>query len=148
VKIGVVQLSAYRQPVKPFLLLITLILLSGLALTPAPQPGTVTIIKHASVKSGQAFEFSSTMTGAKSFSLIDDGTAAHNRLTVKAAPGVYRVTELKLESWVLERAVCDSGDPVDAIQVEPGETVECTFYNLFEIVEPPVYLYFLPIAMR
>jgi hypothetical protein len=123
--------------------LICLVLVSSLATTFEPQQGSITIVKEASLESMQPFQFTSTITGTESFSLIDDGTVS-NRLTIPVEPGLYQVNEVAMEGWVLEKAVCDNDDPVVAIEVGSGETVECTFYNLYEIVEPPVYFQFLP----
>ena len=136
------QLTDHHYRVRYWLGVISLLVLSNLALTLEPQPGAITIVKEASLESTQSFQFTST-TDMESFSLIDDGSAK-NRLTIYVEPGLYQVDELLSEGWALEKAICDNGDPVDAITVGAGETVECTFYNLYEVVEPPVYFQFLP----
>ena len=141
-------MSNPRHLVRLFVMLIFLTLLGGLAFTVKPQQGSLTIIKDARLKSDQVFEFTSTITGSESFSLIDDGTGTQNSLTIPVEPGLYQVTELPLEGWILEDAVCDNDDPVDAIQIESGQTVKCTFYNLVEIVEPPVYFQFFPLMIK
>ena len=73
----------------------------------------------------QSFTFSTTGDGYDGFSLTD--AAAPNDQEV--VPGSYSVSESVPAGWDLTSAVCDSGETVDDIGVEPGETVTCTFTN-------------------
>ncbi len=44
-------------------------------------------------------------------------------------PGIYSVSEIVPEGFVLGGAVCDDGSDPAAIGLSPGETVTCTFTN-------------------
>ena len=44
--------------------------------------------------------------------------------------GTYSVAEVNIPStWSLTSATCDDGSPVNAISLQEGETVTCTFNN-------------------
>lgn len=44
-------------------------------------------------------------------------------------PGSYSVSETLPDGWLLTDASCNDGSDPDAISLEAGETVTCTFYN-------------------
>jgi hypothetical protein len=60
------------------------------------------------------------------FSLADGGSRTFDSLP----PGTYAVGEDSLAGWVLESATCDDGSEVDAIDLEVGDVVTCTFHNV------------------
>jgi hypothetical protein len=46
-------------------------------------------------------------------------------------PGVYTLDQADSGSlWDLASAVCDDGSPVEAVSLQPGETITCTFVNI------------------
>ena len=45
-------------------------------------------------------------------------------------PGTYSVVELAKAGWDLSTATCSDGSPVEAISLQAGETVTCTFTNI------------------
>ena len=45
-------------------------------------------------------------------------------------PGTYSVAELTKAGWDLSTATCSDGSPVEAISLQAGETVTCTFTNI------------------
>jgi hypothetical protein len=58
--------------------------------------------------------------------------------------GIYNVTELNInpDDWVLDHVECISSNTLDSetnenIDLGPGETVTCTFYNK-EVIKPPI----------
>jgi uncharacterized repeat protein (TIGR01451 family) len=44
-------------------------------------------------------------------------------------PGIYSISQIALAGWRQGSASCDDGSQPDAIDLAPGETVICTFYN-------------------
>ena len=110
--------------------------------TPTPVPGTITIIKDAS--SNTDFSFSGT-GGLGTFALCGqdpgDCTALSNtKIFSSVAPGTYVITETGPSTWVVtgdsdceESGTSDSsfntGDKELTIELQPGETVICTFVN-------------------
>ena len=77
--------------------------------------------------STQSFDF--TLTGPElnqAFSLTD---AAAPYDSGSLMPASYSVAEASVEGWTPVSATCSDGSPVDDINVEPGETVTCTFSN-------------------
>jgi hypothetical protein len=78
---------------------------------------------------GQLFDF--TLTGGpdainQAFQLAD-ATAPYGSGAIK--PGTYSVVEAAIAGWDLTSAVCSDGSPVNAIIIDPGETVTVTFTN-------------------
>lgn len=84
--------------------------------------GTITILKQASPSdTGQLFSFTGDLG---SFSLM------HGEFIVETrAPGTYAVSETVPDDWQIDSATCDDGSPVDAIGLQAGESVTCTFTN-------------------
>ena len=78
----------------------------------------------------QSFQFTTTAVGYQGFSLTD--AAAPNNQEV--VPGAYSATEGVVEGWKLNELTCNDQNSVAdgskaTINVEPGETVTCTFTN-------------------
>ena len=84
--------------------------------------GTITILKQADPSdTGQLFDFTGDLGN---FSLM------HGEFIVEARPpGIYAVNETVPVGWELDSATCDDGSPVNAIDLEAGENVTCTFVN-------------------
>jgi len=72
-----------------------------------------------------SFEFNPSWSDTN-FNLTD-ASLAHDSGDLK--PGTYSVAELAQAGWDLTSATCDDGSPVDAISLQAGETVVCTFTN-------------------
>jgi hypothetical protein len=47
-------------------------------------------------------------------------------------PGIFSISEVTADGWTLASASCDDGSPVEAIDLQAGETVSCTFHNVRE----------------
>jgi hypothetical protein len=73
----------------------------------------------------QSFAFTTTGAGYNGFSLTD-AAAANNQEVV---PGAYTVAETPVTGWSLVSATCDQGETPASLDVQPGETVSCTFTN-------------------
>ena len=74
--------------------------------------------------SDQSFEF--TASYQTNFFLKDDEQNDSGWLQ----PGTYSVGEIEPMGWDLTSATCDDGSDPSAIDLQPGETVLCTFHNL------------------
>lgn len=103
------------------------------------RAGTVVIRKVAVPQGSQAFSFNCTTFGG--FQLDDDG-AEGNPLNSSATftsvlPGNYDCAESQVSGWMIQIACTDPDNgttiesPVAHIDVDGGETVECTFTNTF-----------------
>ncbi len=92
---------------------------------------SITVVKNAIPKDPQAFQF----TGSPDigpFTLYDDGisnpdSTSNSQTFDKLLPGTYSIEETVPAGWMLTRAVCSDGSPVDKIDLAPGETVTATF---------------------
>ncbi len=73
----------------------------------------------------QSFSFTAGGAGYSNFALTD-AAAVNNQEVV---PGAYTVSEGTVAGWVQTSAVCDNGETPASLDVEPGETVTCTFTN-------------------
>jgi LPXTG-motif cell wall-anchored protein len=105
------------------------------------KQGSITIVKNAIPDDPQDFAFTGDLG---TFSLDDDGDPAlPNSQTFPVSPGQYAVTESGVAGWNLTGLSCDdsaSPNPSDTdlgtrtatINVEPGESVTCTFTNTKE----------------
>ncbi len=93
--------------------------------------GHVVIIKNAIPNSTQDFSF--TGSGSIGAFLLDDdgdiGNALPKQRDFEVVPGSYTVSEAAIAGWQQESATCDKGEAINSIDVEPGETVTCTFTN-------------------
>lgn len=70
------------------------------------------------------FEFNSDFSDGNFF-LSNGGEFESGFLT----PGTYSVSELTSKDWNLTSATCDDQSPIDAISLQAGETITCTFNN-------------------
>ena len=57
---------------------------------------------------------------------MTDAAAPNNQEVV---PGAYSVAESVPAGWDQTSAVCDKGETIGSLDVEPGETVTCTITN-------------------
>jgi len=96
--------------------------------------GTITIRKQASpAATGALFDFSGDLG---SFSLT------HGQFVVETLPpGIYAVSEMVPDDWLLTSATCSNGSPVSAIDVAARENVTCTFFNTLRIepINVPIF---------
>lgn len=101
------------------------------------QNGSITITKDTVPDGPQDFSFSG---GLGAFSLDDDadGTLA-NSLSFIVEPGIYSVTEMLEDGYLLTSLTCVDptsnttvGGSTADIAVDPGEDIECTFVNAEE----------------
>jgi hypothetical protein len=99
--------------------------------TPAPpEPGRIIVVKRVSGSAAtQSFDFTASYEAA-GFSLTDGQSNDSGDLDA----GTYSVSESALTGWTQVSAVCDDQSPVDAIDLQAGETVTCTFTNQLEEV--------------
>jgi hypothetical protein len=90
------------------------------------------VIDQATIPAGDPQVFQFTLTGGpgalnESFGL-DDAAPPYRTGTVR--PGTYSAVQQDAgPGWDLTSVVCDDGSPADAIVLDPGETVTCTFTN-------------------
>ena len=103
------------------------------------EPGKTTICTFTNTKRGhivvdkvtlpagdpQSFSFTAGGAGYSNFALTD--VAAPNNQEV--VPGAYSVAESVPAGWDQTSAVCDKGETIGSLDVEPGETVTCTITN-------------------
>ena len=107
--------------------------------------GSIVIVKDAVDNNAQDFAFTTTGDGLTNFTLDDDtGAVSENTTYINTetfeavVPGVYTVTETPVDGWVTTIVCVDSvgagtastgTDGVATINVDPGETVTCTYTN-------------------
>lgn len=91
-----------------------------------PEDGFIVVEKVVS-GGAPAASFSFHGSWGAGFSLAGGGSAASGPI----APGVYSVAEVVPTGWTLASAVCSDGSSPAAIGVSPGETVTCTFTNVW-----------------
>jgi len=94
------------------------------------QRGTI-IVDKVTDPAGDPQSFDFGLTGgpdsiAQNFAL-KDADPSHDSGLQK--PGVYSVVETLVPGWDLTSAVCDDGSNPANIDLNPGETVTCTFTN-------------------
>jgi hypothetical protein len=77
--------------------------------------------------STQSFMFTTNYGG--SFGLTDFSAPNDSGLLV---PGIYSVAETPVAGWTQTSAICSDGSPVNAISLQAGEIITCTFVNTFE----------------
>jgi hypothetical protein len=94
------------------------------------QQSQITVVKNT-VDGNGTFNFVGSL-GA--FALTTQGTAEGGTAQTTfgdLTPGTYAITETVPLLWSLESATCSDGSPVNAIALDPGESVTCTFVNQF-----------------
>ena len=88
-----------------------------------PEPGTIIVQKQTNPAGDETeFEFE---FGDGTFDLADGEQEVLDDLEA----GTYSVSENTPEGWDLTSATCSDQSPVDAISLQEGETVTCTFTN-------------------
>ncbi len=93
--------------------------------------GTIVVEKTATPDdTDQLFSFSSNFAG--DFNLgAGENLATHN-LQPSFIAGAYSVSESVPDGWTLVSATCDGGNSPDNINLQPGQTVTCTFDNAID----------------
>jgi uncharacterized repeat protein (TIGR01451 family) len=92
------------------------------------QDGRIVTVKETDPDgSPQSFGFAASWDGGDEpdFSLTDGQSNDSGLLE----PGTYAVEELTPYGWDLTAVSCDDGSDNDEIDLDPGETVTCTFSN-------------------
>jgi hypothetical protein len=92
-----------------------------------PMPGTLVVETDATPESDQPFMVTSDIVGGTAFTLVDDGSDTANRMSFAVMPRTYHIAAAQTIGWDTTSASCDNGDTPDAVTVEPGATVVCTF---------------------
>lgn len=103
-------------------------------------PGSITIVKQATVESSNSYSFVASPTPLSSFNLVDDGTIANTKVFSGITTfGSYTVSESSFAGWGLDRASCSIANhttgtasvdgPTAYITLAEGEDVTCVFYN-------------------
>ncbi len=84
--------------------------------------------------STQSFAFNLSGTGVNlDFALTDAATPYNSGdLLPTSENGPYNVAETLPNGWDATSAICDDGSPADAVVLDPGETVTCTFTNTIQ----------------
>ena len=93
--------------------------------------GSITIVKEATPKSPQIFDFSGDLGD---FTLSDDGTNPNTMTFDTLLPNTYSVTEEDTLGWQLDNIVCTGAsssvvDTTAVILIAAGDQATCTFYN-------------------
>jgi Prealbumin-like fold domain len=93
--------------------------------------GSIIIQKNAIPDSTQAFTFNNNFgnNNPATFILADTDAVGLPSYVAEVIPGKYAVTEDDVIGWQLRSATCNSRETVDDLDVDPGETVTCTFTN-------------------
>ncbi len=100
-------------------------------------PGEIIVEKIVQGDGDKELEFTFETVG---FNLADN-TLAHGESSSSGdlLPGDgYAVSEVVPDGWSLIDASCDDGSPIDAIDLEVGETITCTFTNFEDEVSPSI----------
>jgi len=87
--------------------------------------GTI-IVDKVTVPSSDPQSFTFTPSYGSPFNLTDAATPNDSGLL---DPNTYSVSETVPAGWTLTSTTCDDGSPVNAIVLDAGETVTCTFTN-------------------
>ena len=102
------------------------------------QLGMITIIKDTVPDAAQDFSFTDNIAAPNAFTLDDDadGTLSNTQTFTNVAPGTFTVTEAAVAGYTTTVACVDpdggsttAGTNVATIDLDPGETVTCTFTN-------------------
>ena len=84
------------------------------------------IVDKVTIPSGDLQSFDFTTNAGSNFALADETTPHDSGAVV---PGTYSVAETPVLGWTQTGATCSDGSPVNAISLQAGETVTCTFTN-------------------
>ena len=92
--------------------------------------GNIIVVKQTDPDGSEASFGFTTNYGGGSFSLTDGAQNDSGDLLPSSEAGTYSVAETDLPTgWTTSGSSCDDGSPIDAIDLDPGETVICTFNN-------------------
>jgi len=104
---------------------------------------TITIRKEVSGTDSQDFSFDDDIPGCNIGTLDDDPTSSTPKSVTcsNVASGEYTIHEDEPSGWFLDDIDCSSGATVDVdmnaesvtIDIEAGESVICTFFNVFPV---------------
>jgi prealbumin domain-containing protein len=86
------------------------------------------IVDKVTVPAGDVQSFTFTPSYGSSFNLTDTATA---NTSDPLFAGTYSVSEGVIADWTQTSAICSDGSPVNAIALQAGETVTCTFTNTY-----------------
>ncbi len=101
------------------------------------DPGEVVTCTFTNTKDGKIIVKKLTQGGDASFGFTGEinTSLSHNQTSMKAVkPGQYQISETPMAGWMLTNLSCNDGNSGGAgstatYNVEPGETVTCTFTN-------------------
>ncbi len=94
--------------------------------------GRIIIVKSTNVATTTQFEFDSSW--GPNF-MLGNGQST---TTGSTTPGTYSIGEINLPAnWSLGSSSCSDGSPIGAISLQNGETVTCTFNNVYTPPPPP-----------
>ncbi|MBU1188141.1 MAG: DUF11 domain-containing protein, partial [Gammaproteobacteria bacterium] len=91
------------------------------------QEGSITIVKNTQGSDG-TFTFTSSTLTPSPFNITTIGNTG-SQVFSPLPPGLYDVAETVPAGWDLIDATCSDGSPVNAIDLNGGENVTCTFTN-------------------
>ena len=92
---------------------------------PAVEMSSITVEKVTN-PNGSTETFTFNPSWSETNLTLADGESR----SAEVSPGTYSVAEINLPTgWSLSGAICTDGSPVDAIEVEAGDEVTCTFVN-------------------
>ena len=100
------------------------------------KPAGEIIIRKVTTNSDTTTSFTFNPTGFNSnasFNLVGGGEQSF-----EVDEGSYSIAEASQANWDLQSTTCNDGSAVTSINVTAGETVICTFTNLWNDVEPPI----------
>ena len=104
----------------------------------APPPGRIIVVKLTDPPGTPGvFDFTASYAPG-GFSLSHGQSHDSGSL---ASDTQYSVAETPPGGWQLASATCDDGSSADAVVLDPGETVTCTFTNVPVIVAPRETVY-------
>jgi hypothetical protein len=88
------------------------------------KQGHIIVVKQTDPTGAlQSFDF--TPSWGAAFSLTD----GHSSDSGPLDPNTYSVAETQVNGWEAPSATCSDGSPINAISLQAGETVTCTFKN-------------------
>jgi hypothetical protein len=100
----------------------------------AEHQGRIIVVKQVTDGSDTSQSFDFTASYATDGFALSDGQSNDS---VDLDPGTYSVSETVPADWSQVSAVCDDQSSVDAIDLQAGETVTCTFTNAETPAPPP-----------
>jgi hypothetical protein len=100
-------------------------------ITNTQQPGTI-IVQKTTSPAGDPQSFTVNLTGP-----VNDTGSITDAIDETFSPlpaGVYNLSEVLPPDWQAGPASCSDSSPVNAIDLAAGETVTCTFENIYNPV--------------